>query len=320
MTTCRFCDDPSCSGTAGCEGPSGAAPDGRGPGAAPDAPGGDGDPAFRASVFLPSGSTTPDPAVVAAFDQERIRPSGAPEAQPEGTPDAGGRAARGTGRLWIVAAVLIGATATAAFLLYPDQERRDTASPTRTATRVPTLPRATAPTVATSPTSHRPSHSARPSATRSPKAGHKGAAPTASKSPKPTPTRAPGPAAYAYVGVRSGLCVDVPYQEGMQLRLAPCSGSSGQKFTYTDAGELRVYGDTCVTAMGTEGALGTPVVIASCGGGDRQRWQLEGDGTIRQHGTCVDAFNGYSDPGTPLQMWECAVSTNQQWTRAKPSA
>ncbi|MBL1101940.1 RICIN domain-containing protein [Streptomyces coffeae] len=263
----------------------------------------------------------PDPAAVAAFDQERIRASDPPGARSGNAPDPPGRASRGMGRGRIVAAVLIGATVTAAFLAYPEEETQDTSSPTRAATAIPRLPRDTAPATATatSPADHRPSRSASPSATHSKKAEHKRASPTASKPPKPKPPRAPGAAGYAYVGVRSGLCVDVPHQEGMQLRLAPCAGSGGQSFTYTPAGELRVYGDACVTGTGPEGAQGTPVVIASCGGGDRQRWQLEGDGTIRQDGICVDAFNGYNDPGTPLQLWECAASTNQQWARAKPS-
>ncbi|MEU8828060.1 RICIN domain-containing protein [Streptomyces sp. NPDC048636] len=313
MTTCRFCDDPSCSGTDECEGRSVFDPRT--------------DPPPGPPVFLPSGSSRADPdavaAAVAAFDQEGIPgASGAQGQRSGGAPDPGGRPTRGGGRVRIVAAVLVGATVTAAILFYPDEEPRHTASPTRAATAVPSLPRASVPTDAASPTSGRPSHSASPSATRSKKAGHHRATPPASKSPEATPSRAPGRAAYAYayVGVRSGLCVDVPHQEGTQLRLAPCAASSGQKFLYTAAGELRVYDDTCVTATGQEGDLGAPVVITSCGGGDRQRWQLEGDGTIRQHGTCVDAFNGYNEPGTPLQTWECAASTNQQWERTRPTA
>ncbi len=308
MTMCRFCDDPSCSGGAGCEGrsvfESGTAP-------APGSP-----------VFLPSAPSQPDPDAVAAFDQERIRSSGTPGRRRRArTAGPGDREPRRGGRVRIVAVVLVAATTTVAVLLYPDEETRNTSSsPTRAATSVPSLPRDTAPAATTSPSSHRPSKSPSPSATRAKKAPHRRPAPTASKSPTPTHSSAPRVAAYAYVGVRSGLCVDVPHQEGMPLRLAPCAGSSGQTFTYTEAGELRVYGDTCVTATGEEGALGAPVVLAGCGGGDRQQWRLEGDGTIRQHGTCVDAFNGYSDPGTPLQMWECAASTNQQWTRTAPSA
>ncbi len=62
-----------------------------------------------------------------------------------------------------------------------------------------------------------------------------------------------------------------------------------------------------------------PVVVAPCTSDARQRWQLAGDGTIRQAGMCVDVTNGYNDPGTPIQIWDCVVSSNQQWSRVPPA-
>ncbi|MEU4090211.1 RICIN domain-containing protein [Streptomyces aureus] len=145
--------------------------------------------------------------------------------------------------------------------------------------------------------------------------------PSRSPSPSHSSTAAaarPEPLTYAYIGTRSGLCLDVPYSsraEGTQLQIWPCTGNSNQQFTYTTAHELRVYGDRCLTAGAAATGSGTPVVIAPCTVDAHQRWQPSADGTIRQAGLCVDVTYGTNDPGAPVEMWDCTLSGNQLWSR-----
>ncbi|MEU9571798.1 endo-1,4-beta-xylanase [Streptomyces massasporeus] len=119
-------------------------------------------------------------------------------------------------------------------------------------------------------------------------------------------------------GVASGRCVDVPgagTTDGTQLQLWDCHGNANQQWTYTDAGELRVYGNKCLDAAGT--GNGTKVQIYSCWGGDNQKWRLNSDGTIVgvQSGLCLDSVAGGTANGTLIQISTCSNSGNQRWTR-----
>ncbi|MBX9361552.1 endo-1,4-beta-xylanase [Streptomyces sp. WAC04114] len=119
-------------------------------------------------------------------------------------------------------------------------------------------------------------------------------------------------------GVASGRCVDVPgagTADGTQLQLWDCHGNANQQWTYTDAGELRVYGNKCLDAAGT--GNGTKVQIYSCWGGDNQKWRLNSDGTIVgvQSGLCLDSVAGGTANGTLIQISTCSNSGNQRWTR-----
>src|SRR5690242_3157606 len=66
-------------------------------------------------------------------------------------------------------------------------------------------------------------------------------------------------------GVGSGKCLDVKGRStaaGTALQIYSCNGGDNQAFTYTAAGELRVYGTTrCVEASGGGTTAGTKVVI-----------------------------------------------------------
>ncbi|MFR0356670.1 endo-1,4-beta-xylanase [Streptomyces sediminimaris] len=119
-------------------------------------------------------------------------------------------------------------------------------------------------------------------------------------------------------GVGSGRCLDVPNAvttDGTQLQLWDCHSGTNQQWTYTDAGELRVYGNKCLDAAGT--GNGSKVQIYSCWGGDNQKWRLNSDGSIVgvQSGLCLDAVGGGTANGTLIQLYSCSNGSNQRWTR-----
>ncbi|MFD8972875.1 MULTISPECIES: endo-1,4-beta-xylanase [unclassified Streptomyces] len=135
-------------------------------------------------------------------------------------------------------------------------------------------------------------------------------------SPNPNPT--PSPGAGQIKGVASGRCLDVPGSstaDGTQLNLWDCNNRTNQQWTYTTAGELRVYGDKCLDAAGT--GNGAKVQIYSCWGGDNQKWRLESDGSIVgvQSGLCLDAAANGTANGTLIQLYSCWSGSNQRWTR-----
>ncbi|MEU6976899.1 MULTISPECIES: endo-1,4-beta-xylanase [unclassified Streptomyces] len=130
----------------------------------------------------------------------------------------------------------------------------------------------------------------------------------------PTPSPGSGP----IKGVASGRCLDVPgggTTDGTQLDLWDCNDRTNQQWTYTAAGELRVYGDKCLDAAGT--GNGAKVQIYSCWGGDNQKWRLNSDGTVVgvQSGLCLDAAAGGTANGTLIQLYSCWNGGNQRWTR-----
>ncbi|MFJ8546897.1 endo-1,4-beta-xylanase [Streptomyces sp. NPDC093586] len=120
-------------------------------------------------------------------------------------------------------------------------------------------------------------------------------------------------------GVGSGRCLDVPgtsTTDGTQVQLWDCHNGTNQQWTYTDAGEFRVYGNKCLDAAGT--GNGAKVQIYSCWGGDNQKWRLNTDGSIVgvQSGLCLDAVGGGTANGTLIQLYSCSNGNNQRWTRA----
>ncbi|MEV2248009.1 endo-1,4-beta-xylanase [Streptomyces sp. NPDC049970] len=119
--------------------------------------------------------------------------------------------------------------------------------------------------------------------------------------------------------VGSGRCLDVPgtsTTDGTQLQLWDCHDGVNQQWTYTDAGELRVYGDKCLDAAGT--GNGSKVQIYSCWGGDNQKWRLDSNGSIvgTQSGLCLDAVSGSTANGTLIQLYSCSNGSNQRWTHS----
>ncbi|HST62090.1 MAG TPA: ricin-type beta-trefoil lectin domain protein [Longimicrobium sp.] len=102
-----------------------------------------------------------------------------------------------------------------------------------------------------------------------------------------------------------------------------------QTFTWTAAGELKVYAGTpderCLSvenrAITTDGAA---VITWGCIGAPNQYWEPGPNGTdIRVRGTtkCLDIPGGDTTVGTRLIIWECHGASNQQWdTGASPPA
>ncbi|MFE5207294.1 endo-1,4-beta-xylanase [Streptomyces sp. NPDC056600] len=139
---------------------------------------------------------------------------------------------------------------------------------------------------------------------------------TSNPGPTPTPTQPSG--AGQIKGVASGRCVDVPNAsttDGTQVQLWDCNNGTNQQWSFTAAGELRVYGNKCLDAGGT--GNGAKVQIYSCWGGDNQKWRLNSDGSIVgvQSGLCLDAVGAGTGNGTLIQLYSCSGGGNQRWTR-----
>ncbi|WP_051393627.1 RICIN domain-containing protein [Glycomyces arizonensis] len=120
------------------------------------------------------------------------------------------------------------------------------------------------------------------------------------------------------IGAGSGRCLDVPEastQNGTQLAIWDCHGGVNQQWTYTDAGELRVYGSKCLDAENNGTTDGTAAIIWDCHGGTNQQWTLNTDGTITsvQSGLCLDVEGYGTANGSPVHLWTCHGGTNQQW-------
>jgi hypothetical protein len=123
----------------------------------------------------------------------------------------------------------------------------------------------------------------------------------------------------ALVGTQSGRCVDVPNSStanGTQVQLWDCTGGSQQRWTYTAAKQLTVYGTKCLDAYGQGTSNGTPVVIWDCNGGANQQWNVNANGTITgvQSGLCLDANGAGTANGTKIIIWGCHGGANQQWS------
>ncbi|WP_449060846.1 endo-1,4-beta-xylanase [Planomonospora algeriensis] len=140
-----------------------------------------------------------------------------------------------------------------------------------------------------------------------------GPGPDPTATPTVTPTQDPGGAGQIR-GTASGRCVDVPSAtttDGTQVQLWDCHSNSNQRWSYTSAQEIRVYGNKCLDAAGS--GNGAKVQIYSCWGGDNQKWRVNSDGSIVnvQSGQCLDAAGTAN--GALLQTYSCWGGSNQKW-------
>lgn len=121
------------------------------------------------------------------------------------------------------------------------------------------------------------------------------------------------------VGVASGRCLDV-IGNGRTARtgvnIYDCIGQENQAWTYTAAGELRVYDSMCLDVAGQDTTAPARVQIYGCNGGANQRWQINANGTITgvQSGLCLDVTGQQRANSTVVGMWTCNRQTNQKWT------
>nr|WP_229806086.1 lectin [Microbispora rosea] len=137
----------------------------------------------------------------------------------------------------------------------------------------------------------------------------------------PTPSPSPSGSTGALKGVGSGRCLDVTgasQANGTEVVIWDCHGQANQQWTYTSAGELRVYGNKCLDVYDRGTADGTPVIIWDCNGQDNQKWRFNPDGTITAVGAdkCLDVADYGTANGSKVHIWTCHGGTNQRWTRS----
>ncbi|MBL0885169.1 glycosyl hydrolase family 95 catalytic domain-containing protein [Myceligenerans indicum] len=109
-----------------------------------------------------------------------------------------------------------------------------------------------------------------------------------------------------------GKCLDARDEgtaNGTRLQLWDCHGTDNQRWS---TGLVNPASNLCMTASGRGGAAR----IENCDRGPDQRWLLGGaSGPITAGGgLCLDASGGSSANGTPVILWTCSGSANQQWT------
>ncbi|NUT52071.1 MAG: trypsin-like serine protease [Saccharothrix sp.] len=124
-----------------------------------------------------------------------------------------------------------------------------------------------------------------------------------------------------------GLCleaVDGAAGDGTPVRVADCvAGAARQEFTTAADGTLRVLGK-CLDATGVLAGAGRPTRLLACDGGDHQKWELRGDGTVASlvvspwNQVCLDATTGRS--GAAVTTHPCHSGSNQLWRYPARSA
>lgn len=131
-------------------------------------------------------------------------------------------------------------------------------------------------------------------------------------------TTPPPSGAGSVKGVASGRCLDVPNSsttDGTQLQLWDCSGGTNQQWTYTAAGELRVYGDKCLDSQAAPATA--PRSRSTVAGAPTTR---DGVSTRTDRSSASSPASASTPPsgtanGTVIQLYSCSNGSNQRWTR-----
>lgn len=121
------------------------------------------------------------------------------------------------------------------------------------------------------------------------------------------------------VNPQSNRCLDVTgaaTAEGTQLIIWDCHDGANQRWTRTDAGEFRVYGDRCLDVDGNGTANGTKIQIWTCNGTSAQHFTFNANGSLTGAGAgkCVDVTAGGTANGTLVQLYECNGTGAQIWS------
>ena len=116
------------------------------------------------------------------------------------------------------------------------------------------------------------------------------------------------------IGAQSGRCIDVPnvsHTVGTGVTLYDCNSGSNQSWTRTSGGQLTVYGDRCLDAVGA--GNGAPVQISACTGQTSQQWSVNTNSTVTnvQSGRCLDVWG--TGNGQPVQIYDCNGQANQRF-------
>ncbi len=119
-------------------------------------------------------------------------------------------------------------------------------------------------------------------------------------------------------------CLDVPgasRANNTPVQLYSCNNTAAQLFIPMDNGQIRVYGDMCLTSLHPH-ARGARIGIYACDEGPMQKWQINGQGVIRSAATgfCLDVANNNPFDGAHVVLWDCHQGPNQRWsTRTRAS-
>jgi glucose/arabinose dehydrogenase len=140
--------------------------------------------------------------------------------------------------------------------------------------------------------------------------------------------RAPASAATGstVVSAASGRCLDVVGNvrtAGTRVNIYDCNGQANQAWTFTAAGELRVYdGTRCLDVAGQDTTAPAVAQIYTCNGGANQQWRINADGTITgvQSGLCLDVTGVNTANSTLVGLWTCNGQSNQRWSTSAGAA
>ncbi|GGT14540.1 alpha-galactosidase [Streptomyces tanashiensis] len=108
------------------------------------------------------------------------------------------------------------------------------------------------------------------------------------------------------------ISASVPAHGTAIFRIKPGSGCTGQKPT----GQISGIGGKCLDDANSGSGPNNPVTLYTCHGGANQRWTVQGDGTIRTLGACLDATYKSTD-SRHIGYWAvlnpCNGSASQKW-------
>jgi hypothetical protein len=133
-----------------------------------------------------------------------------------------------------------------------------------------------------------------------------------------------GAAGRVTTSLDAGMCLDVSSasrSNGSLVIIWRCHDNANQQWSYTAAGELRVYGTMCLDAPNNTGADGDRLIIWGCHGGSNQQWTRTSTGELRGlNGKCVDLNGGRAVDGASIILYTCHAGANQKWTLASSAA
>ena len=99
-----------------------------------------------------------------------------------------------------------------------------------------------------------------------------------------------------------------------------CNGTNAQQWTVVEAGSTLQALGKCMDINGGGTADGTTVDLYTCNNTGAQVFIPQSNGELYnpQSNKCLDD-TGYGGSGTQLQIWDCADTSNQQWTCLNPA-
>ncbi|MEU8820035.1 ricin-type beta-trefoil lectin domain protein [Actinoplanes sp. NPDC048796] len=117
----------------------------------------------------------------------------------------------------------------------------------------------------------------------------------------------------------TGRCLDVTdgaYGSNPQLQIWDCNGGPNQAWTLYSDGTIRAF-NRCMTAQGANTQNGTKIILSTCTGGAAQRFTLNSSHDLVNVSAdrCVDVIDKNAFNGAKLQLWDCAGTDNQKWSR-----